>query len=190
MERTLEEPFSLLNARGILGMTIYCNPVDSMREHFPELNVYKVVQLGEKPVLINRRHDGGLEVTDDLIFHGGSGATLEMREFGITGLQSKLRKTGFREFEILTANVPEFGIIFDSEVSQPLLARKEPFLMTSAMTAELVQRWQDSRDQTAHAAEERDQNARALEDRERKVRVAADTKCLRLGRRFGLGPEI
>ena len=94
VERTLEEPFSLLNARGILGMTIYCNPVDSMREHFPELNVYKVVQLGEKPVLINRRHDGGLEVTDDLIFHGGSGATLEMREFGITGLQSKLRKTG------------------------------------------------------------------------------------------------
>jgi len=33
-------------------------------------------------VLINRRADGVLEIREDLIFHGGSGATLEMREFG------------------------------------------------------------------------------------------------------------
>ena len=180
VERTLEEAYSLLNARGILGMTIYCNPAGGMREHFPELNDYRLIHLGEKPVLINRRRDGTLEVTDDLIFHGGTGATLEMREFGITGLQSKLRDAGFRGFEILTANVPEFGIIFDSDVSQPLLARKEPFVMTIAMAAELVQRWQESVDQSARASEEL----------ERKTRVAAESKWLRLGRRFGLGPEL
>ena len=33
-------------------------------------------------MLINRRRDGALEIRDDLTFHGGSGATLEMREYG------------------------------------------------------------------------------------------------------------
>ena len=190
VERTLEEAFSLLNARGIFGITVYCNPADSLQEHFPELNDYRLVQLGEQPVLINRRRDGTLEIKEDLIFHGGPGATLEMREFGITGLQSKLREAGFRGFEILTANVPEFGIIFDSDVSQPLLARKEPFVLTRPMAAELVQRWQEFRDQSARAWEERDQSARALEDVERRMRVAAESKWVRLGKRLGLGPEL
>ena len=43
--------------------------------------------LGDDMVLINRRADGTLEIRDDLIFHGGSGATLEMREYGATALR-------------------------------------------------------------------------------------------------------
>ena len=190
VDRTLEETFALLNARGILALTIYCNPADDMREHFPELHDYRVVPLGDKPVLVNRRRDGTLQVREDLVFHGGTGATLEMREFGITALRSKLEATGFRDLEILSTNVPEFGIIFDSDVSQPLLARKDPFVMNSAMVAELVQSWREHRDESARAEESHHQSARALEDLERKVRLAAESKWLRLGRRFGLGPQL
>ena len=57
----------------------YCNPEDRLREHFPELHEFRIVPLGEANVLINRRRDGALEIRDDLVFHGGSGATLEMR---------------------------------------------------------------------------------------------------------------
>jgi SAM-dependent methyltransferase len=84
LERALEEACRLLKPHGFLGITIFCNPADQMFEHFPALNEYRIVSLGKSPVLINRRRDGTLEIRDDLIFHGGSGATLEMREFGIT----------------------------------------------------------------------------------------------------------
>jgi len=76
VERALEEVCRLLKPRGFLGITIYCNPGDQMREHFPDLDEYRVVPLGESVVLINRRRDGALEIRDKLIFHGGSGSTL------------------------------------------------------------------------------------------------------------------
>src|SRR5256885_7181551 len=53
------------------------------------------------------------------IFHGGSGATLEMREFGATALREKLSGAGFQEAELLVDNLPEIGVLFDHDVSQP-----------------------------------------------------------------------
>src|SRR5262249_49660154 len=84
IERALEEVCRLLKPHGLFGLTIYCSPADKMREHFPDLHEFRVVPLGKSEVLINRRRDGVLEIRDDLVFHGGTGATLEMREFGIT----------------------------------------------------------------------------------------------------------
>jgi hypothetical protein len=112
-----------------MGVTIYCNPADQMREHFPDLNDFRIVPLRDSNVLINRDRDGSLQIYDNLIFHGGTGATLEMREFGITELRSKLLAAGFRDIALLTENVPQIGILFDCDVSQPLVARKEPFII-------------------------------------------------------------
>jgi SAM-dependent methyltransferase len=106
VERALEEAHRLLKPHGFLGVTIYCNRSDQMREHFPDLNEYRVVPLGDSEVLINRRRDGGLEITDQLTFHGGFGATLEMREFGITALRAGLLNAGFREVDLLTPQRP------------------------------------------------------------------------------------
>ncbi len=183
VERVLDEVHSLLKPCGFFGITIFCNPQDDMREHFPELRQYRTVPLGDSTVLINRRADGTLEISDDLIFHGGSGATLEMREFGATELRRKLAAAGFHEFEFLTDNLPEIGVLFDEDVSQPLIARKEPFVLSGAGRSELVEQWRCAQQD----AERERQRAAALSEQ---VRQAAGSRWLGLGRRLGLGPSL
>jgi SAM-dependent methyltransferase len=176
VERALDEVCRLLKPHGFLGVTIYCNPADTMREHFPELNDYRVVPLGNSTVLINRRRDGSLEIRDELVFHGGTGATLEMREFGATALRAKMCASGFREVHFLTENVPEIGVFFDGDVSQPLIARKEPFALTAAARAQMIELWRGER-----------QRANFLANR---IHAASRSRWLRIGKKLGLGPKF
>ncbi len=183
VECALEEACRLLKPHGFLGITVYCNPGDQMREHFPELNEYRIVRLGDEQVLVNRRTDGSLEVRDDLVFHGGSGATLEMREFGITAIENKLLNAGFREVFFLTENLPQIGVLFDHDVSQPLIARKEPFVMDRCAQSQLAAEWRVASEQ----AEGQKERADTLEAQ---VRMAEESRWLRLGRKLGLGPKF
>jgi SAM-dependent methyltransferase len=183
VEFALEEACRLLNPRGFLGITIYCNPKDNLREHFPQLNEYRIVRLGDSDVLINRRRDGALEVRDDLIFHGGSGATLEMREYGMTALEKQLLNAGFREVFFLTGNVPPIGVLFDHDVSQPLIARKEAFVMDRCAVSQLVDQLRAS----SELAEGRQVRADTLASQ---IRMAEESRWLRLGRKLGVGPKF
>jgi len=183
LEHALEEACRLLKPCGFLGITIYCNPIDQMREHFPELSEFRIIRLGNEDVLVNRRHDGSLEVRDDLIFHGGSGATLEMREFGITALENRLREAGFRDVFFLTENLPSIGVLFDHDVSQPSVARKEPFIMDRCATSELVEELRVTREEALSQRRRADTLAA-------QVRMAVESRWLRLGRKLGLGPKF
>lgn len=183
VERALEEACRLLQPNGFLLVTVYCAPSDRMREHFPELWEYRIALIGDKPVLINRRRDGSLELREDLIFHGGSGATLEMREFGVTALRSKLLGAGFQSVQLLTENIPEIGVLFDHDVSQPLVARKDPFVMDLAARSQLVDAWR------AAELQARQQQERA-EVLLTQMRLASQSTWVRLGRRLGLGPRF
>jgi len=176
VEETMQQLCRMLKPRGFLGVTIFCAPSDRMREHFPDLHEYRVLPLGGSQVLVNRRADGTLEVRDDLIFHGGTGATLEMREFGATALREKLSASGFREVEFLVENRPEIGILFDSDVSQPLIARKEPFAMDKRMISELVAAYRA----TQHAK-------RKADDR---VVLMNASRWMKWGKKIGLGPKV
>jgi len=181
--RALEEVCGLLKPHGFFGITVYCNPSDRMREHFPELHQYRVVPLGDADVLINRRRDGSLEISEDLIFHGGSGATLEMREFGATALAAKLLAAGFREAHFLTENLPSIGVLFDDDVSQPLIARKEQFALDAQSASEMISLWR--------AAESRGSQERERTERlEAQIRLASASKWLRLGNKLGFGPRL
>jgi len=177
--RALHEICLLLKPHGFLGLTIFCGAGGDMREHFPELHEYRVVPLGQSMVLINRRRDGALEIREDLIFHGGSGATLEMREFAIPALQNELSASGFRECEFLTDNVPEIGVLFDEDVSQPLIARKDPFVMTKHAAHQLAEQW-------LQRGKERERAERLAAQ----LRAASESKWMRLGRMLGLGPKF
>jgi len=180
---TLQQLFRMLQPRGFLGITVFCAPSDRLREHFPDLHQYRVVPLGESQVLINRRADGTLEIRDDLIFHGGSGATLEMREFGATALRQALCAAGFRETEFLADNIPQIGVYFDHDVSQPLIARKEPFAMEGRTLAEFSDAYQAAlRD--AWTLQEH------LDQLQEQVRLAASSRWVKLGRKLGIGPKI
>jgi len=183
VERALEEACRLLKPRGFLGITIYCDPQDRMREHFPELNEYRIIALADSQVLVNRRRDGSLEVRDDLVFHGGSGATLEMREFGMTALKNKLLDAGFRDVFFLTGNVPPIGVLFDHDVSQPLIARKEPFAMDPRAVSQLLDHWRAA-GELAKSWQARAETLAA------QVRMAEESRWLRLGRKLGVGPKF
>jgi hypothetical protein len=183
VERALDETCRLLNARGLLGITVFCNPSDNLREHFPHLHTYRTVALGDSTVLINRRADGELEIHDQLVFHGGSGATLEMREFGITSLKQKLLAAGFRDVHLLTEDIPGFGIHFDSDVSQPLIARKEPFTLDRPAVRELIS-------QQCAAETRLDQMREECETLRAQLKMAAESRWVKLGRKFGVGPRF
>jgi len=173
VERALDEVAKILKPAGFFGVTIYCHPSDNLREHFPDLHEYRTVVLGDSVVLINRRVDGSLEIRDDLIFHGGTGATLEMREFGITSLKAKLLASGFRDVHLLTENVPSYGILFDKEVSQPLIARKEPFVMSGSAVRQLIDQLQHL---TAESVTLRSESTSLREQ----IRMASESRWVKL----------
>jgi SAM-dependent methyltransferase len=183
VERTLEEICRLLKPRGFLAATVPCTRDGATREHFPDLHEYRVVRLGNSQVLVNRRRDGGLEVRGDLVFHEGPGAVLEMRQFGVTELRAQLLAAGFREVHFLTDAQPEAGILFDDDVSQPLVARKERFALDGAAVSQLMENWAAATRQLREAKE----TAATLAER---IRLASESRWVRLGRKFGLGPKF
>jgi len=177
--RALEEIAGVLAPDGFLVGTVFCNSENRLREHFPELHQFRVINLGATRVLVNRRVDGSLEITGDLIVHGGDGLTLEMREFGVSELEKHLLAAGFREIHFLADDVPERGIQFDNDVSQPFVARKCPFTMNRAATGQII-------DGLRAARLEAEQGALLQE----KVRMASQSRWLKLGRVLGLGPDF
>ncbi len=183
IEQALGEAFRLLKPHGFLGITIFCNLQDEMREHFPELNEFRIVPLGKSPVLINRRGDGTLEIRDDLVFHGGAGATLEMREFGGTELGAKLLAAGFLDVHPLMDNLPDIGIVFDRDVSQPLIARKQPFVMEKWARSQMIDEWRSLWGQLSQERERANGLAK-------QIRSASNSRWVQLGRTFGVGPKF
>jgi len=201
IERAFEEAFRLLKPHGVLCITVPSVIADQTVEHYPDLNQYTVIELAGEHVLINRKKDRTLEVHDNLVFHGGIGATLEMRLFAQADLVRKLRDAGFSDVVLQMEPVERFGIVFDGPWSRPLVARKQPFPKITAPARQ-------QKSETAPRAERQPEPApgadtriahlyqekAALEDRLEKVetqlRLAAGSRWLKLGRKMGLGPNL
>jgi SAM-dependent methyltransferase len=138
VERAFEEVYKLLKPHGVVCLTVPFSLKDETIEHFPDLHQYAIVDLSGAPVLINRRTDGTLEVRDDLVFHGGHGATLEMRLFSRKDLERKLTAAGFETILLLTDAVPRFGIEYEGDWSLPMVARKGEFVFDRQAAGQLV----------------------------------------------------
>lgn len=181
--RAMNEVCNMLKPTGFLVATVPCTPSNQFVEHFPDLFDYRVVPLGGSFVLVNRRCDGTIEIREDVRFHEGLGQTLEMRQFGVTELRSQLIEAGFSELDFLTDNKPDIGILFDRDVSQPVIARKLHFQLDRLAQVQLVAEWQ-----RAHHTllEERARLDRLREQ----MQMASKSRWLRLGRRLGLGPIL
>ena len=59
---------------------------------------------------------------DNLVFHGGKGSTLEMREFTETSLKALLAGAGFTDIRIYAEDYPPFGIVRAESWSLPIAA--------------------------------------------------------------------
>jgi SAM-dependent methyltransferase len=138
VDRAFHEVYKLLKPHGVLCLTVPFSLKEETTEHFPDLHEYAIAALSGAPVLINRKKDGTLEVREDLVFHGGEGATLEMRLFSRKDLERKLTAAGFETVSFLTEPVPRFGIAYEGDWSLPMVARKGQFVLDPKGAGQLV----------------------------------------------------
>lgn len=139
VERAFENAWRLLKPNGFFILTVpYTGLEDETKEHFPSLNAYRIIQLEDQFVLVNRRPDGVVETFTDLAFHDGPGTTLEMRLFAEKDLTEKLLAAGFREVFVMRESHPAFGLQQPEPWSRPMIARKEKFAFAGALVHELA----------------------------------------------------
>jgi SAM-dependent methyltransferase len=130
----------LLKPNGFFILTVpYVLIPEVTDEHYPSLNDYKIVQIDDEFVLVNRTKDGSIETFRDLQFHGGPGNTLELRLFAEQDLQRKLLAAGFREVSIMKESYTPFGVQIHQPWSRPIIARKERFSFPGPLVCELAQ---------------------------------------------------
>jgi SAM-dependent methyltransferase len=115
---------SVLRANGVLVGSVPYSMRQATIEHFPHLHDFRIDGKPGARRLHNRRRDGVEETFDQLVFHGGDGATLEMREFSRASLTAELEKAGFSRIRFAEQDVYEFGIVWLKPWSIPFVAFK------------------------------------------------------------------
>ncbi len=121
VERAFAGLWRILRPGGVCVFSVPWVEGDATREHFPDLHDWRLDREGTRWVLTNRTADGRTQRFDALRFHGGPGATLEMRVFARGDLLRRIAAAGFVGVREWRDDVPEFGIVH---------ARREAYVMT------------------------------------------------------------
>lgn len=117
--------FRILKNQGIFIFSVPYVNTGCTREHYPELFDYEIVTENGKSVLINRTQQGKVQQFENLKFHGGSGATLEMRVYSIYSLIRDIEKARFTEIKIHEKSIPEFGILNEVNGSSFIISMRK-----------------------------------------------------------------
>lgn len=160
---------SLLKPTGFALITVPYSLAPSTVEHFGNLAECALTTIGGKTVLVGRDEGGQYQVFSDLLFHGGNGATLERRIFGEAALKRVLHDGGFSDVLIQTGGSEEFGVVYGSPCSLPVIASNGAGSALSLPGVEFVEAFVRGR---------------------RALRQIADSRWFRLGRYLGLGPRV
>ena len=100
--------YKILNKNGLLILSVPTGK--QYLEHFPDLNDFKIINISDKFVLVNATKESKIQVFEEIKFHGGPGATLEMRVHSISSVKNFLTLAGFKEIKIVKPYQPQFGI--------------------------------------------------------------------------------
>jgi hypothetical protein len=142
VETAFRNAWRLLKPNGVMIFTAPYSLEATTVEHYPDLHEHTVAQLGERMVLVNRTREGQVQVFENLIFHGGAGATLEMRKFTEAGLRTLFTDAGFKSVRIFGEDYEPFGIVRNENCSLPFAARKGEFAFSRENAAEMIENWQ------------------------------------------------
>ena len=138
VEDALANACALLKPHGFLALTVPYSVEETTREHFAELHDFSLVNAGGHVALVNRTRSGEWQVFENLVFHGGHGSVLELREFSEKDLLKKLADAGFGRVRMAAEEYPAFGIAHREAWSLPVIAGKEPFHLEPDGMAELM----------------------------------------------------
>jgi hypothetical protein len=145
VEQSFRNVIGLLKPNGFLAMSVPYSIEDTAREHFGGLHDHSVVKAGEHLALVNRSRDGEWQVFDDIILHGGQGATLELRVFSEADLRRLLAAVGCGMVNFIAEDYPPFGITHQKNYSLPVVAGKYPFRLSREGTGEFTNEYQRCR---------------------------------------------
>ena len=113
----------LLKPTGVFIFSVPYTASGETTEHFPDLHDFRLDTTGPTPRLINRTIEGETQTFEDLVFHGGSGLTLEMRTFSEPSLRKVIHAAGFAPPVVYKDPVPRFGIRWEEPLSVPMALR-------------------------------------------------------------------
>jgi len=122
--RAFSGSYTLLKPGGLIVLTVPFTDVTQTVEHFPDLDTFKIIELGSDYLLVNRDKKGQLSVRNNLVFHGGPGDTLEMRVFSRNDTLSWLKMAGFVDIQVHAGASPEWGIVPPHHHGLPITARR------------------------------------------------------------------
>ncbi|WP_266183995.1 methyltransferase domain-containing protein [Dyella humicola] len=124
---------AFVNARRLLkvgGVFVFSVPYDrpgkwwaQTIERFPDLHEYEVVHSDGHSYLKNTTRRGKVQVFNELVFHGGEGATLEMRLFSERSLLREFLKAGFNRIFIYRQPYLPYGLYWKNDKSISMAAR-------------------------------------------------------------------
>lgn len=115
---------ALLKPGGWLVLTVPYALLPATVEHYPDMQEFATVRLGDQDRVVVLNCDGSLALDAKPLYHGGAGLTLEMRVFSEADILDHLANAGFVDVQIRCEDVPEFGIFHRLPWSLPILARK------------------------------------------------------------------
>ena len=100
LQQGFDNLFRLLRPDGRLVFSVPYTRTAQTVEHYPGLRDYEILNFRGGRIIVNRDEAGRLQVYDNLVFHGGEGATLEMRVFCETDVLSRLARSGFESIRV------------------------------------------------------------------------------------------
>lgn len=112
----------LLKSNGVLIFSVPFMLTASTIEHFPELHDYRLIKSSDGWRLENRTADGRDQTFTDLMFHGGDGSTLEMRQFSLESLRREFAAAGFSRIRVADEAFLSHGIYWAESCSVPMVA--------------------------------------------------------------------
>lgn len=167
--RAFAAMWTLLKPEGFVLLTVPYGLGENNVEHFADLREVTFARIAGRTVLVGTNGEGQYAVRDDLVFHGGPGATAEMRIFSEEGLRAELASAGFLQVRIDGEGSERFGVHYDTACSLPVVASQIPVTLPEYAVREFAQEFARSRSTIA---------------------AIRKSRWFQLGRRLKLGPRL
>lgn len=126
IDRAFDNLFKILKKGGVCIFSVPYKNEGITEEYFLEIFEYTIKRKKGKKVLINKTRQGNEQVFENLRFHGGPGAALEMREFSKSSLLYNIEKAGFINIKLHDNSIPEFGVLIEEVAPSLIISMHKP----------------------------------------------------------------